>query len=92
MPVGPGNYDPTNASFSKQSYNKNRNGYLGGKEARFDDPIIRPNLGQGSYQNNLDIIREKKYINIKMWISIDQLIKYISNSMIFRKKDATRTS
>ena len=29
--IGPGNYDANNLSFNKQTYNRNKNGYLGGK-------------------------------------------------------------
>ncbi len=30
-------------------YNKTNDGYLGDKSIRFDDVLIRPNIGPGSY-------------------------------------------
>lgn len=55
--VAPGQYDNSNTSFNKSNYNRNQKGYVGSKEARFDDPIIRPHLGPGSYETNYDTIR-----------------------------------
>lgn len=47
--VGPGIYDVNSSSVAKSTFNKNRNGYVGQKEARFDDSMIRPNIGPGTY-------------------------------------------
>jgi hypothetical protein len=65
-PIGPGQYASTGTSLSKQNYNRNKHGYVGSKEPRFDGPIVRPHIGPGSYEANLDPVREKKVINIKM--------------------------
>ena len=47
--TGPGAYEVNNSGFAKESYNKTSDGYLGDKSQRFDDVMIRPNIGPGTY-------------------------------------------
>lgn len=47
--VGPGNYDIGSLALVKKSYNRNQNSYVGSKNARFDETVVRPHLGPGTY-------------------------------------------